>query len=199
MATVMLYTPTTTITNLTGYAGYGEARVGQGTSVPQAVVGNPTDAAAEYVQWYDVDSSGGLYTATVPVKLDVNLNTGVDTWSVTGGTNDPVRLTDGPTEETVANVEVVAGTQVGALCQWSHVKVQFLQGSVLQESVTPSQDPSVDTRSSGGTEEQIEEIIPSSSTDDEAILTGNIKMLCADGTYPGSDDIFLQAFVFANS
>jgi hypothetical protein len=202
MAIVVMYNPTNSIAQETGYAGYGEARAGQNGDpygVPEAVLANPTNAATERVQWYDADSSGGLLTGTVPVTLDVNLATGIDTWSVAGGTENPVTLSGGPTGQTIADVELAAGVQVGAKVSWSNVTIEFLQAGVVQETVNVGNGPSVDTRSSGLTSEQIEEIIPASSTDDEVIITGNIKMLAPDGTYPGPDDMFAQAYVFANA
>ena len=198
MAYVDLYVPTSTIEDISNYALYGEARAGSNGDPygePAGVLASETNANTEQVNWYDFDSDGGLYTANVAVKLDANLATGQDTWSIAGGTDDPVTLA-GPSGETVDYVELVAGTQVGARVAWSNVQVQFLQGGQVQETVAVGNGPTVDTRSTGGTAEQVETIQPAGSSDDEAIVTGNIKMLCPDGTYPGPDDMFAQAFVF---
>jgi len=196
MATVMLYQPTNDIAPITQYALCAEARAGD-AETPQQVLGTPTNAAAQALQWYDVDNEGGLNTATVGVSIDVNLNTGQDSFQL--GNAAPSLTFDGPSGQTVDDVLLVSGVQVGAKVSWSNVQVQFLQAGVVQETVNVGTGPIVDTRSTGDPEEQIESIVPASTADDEVIITGNIKMLAPDGTYPGPDDLFAQAFVDANA
>jgi hypothetical protein len=166
---------------------------------PEVVIQNDTSGSAARKTWDPSDSDGGMNSGLVAVQLDANLRTGISTWSVAGASTDPVTLS-GPSAKTLDIIELYAGGQnFAGQVSWSSVEVKFYANGVLQESGSISEDPSVDAAaSSTGVDEQVTEITPNSFADDEAIVTGYIKLACPDGTYPNADDLFIQALVLAN-
>jgi hypothetical protein len=184
-----------------GYSLYANVRAGSNGDPggdPEKILGTSSSANAGRFTWDPADSSGGFDAENIPVTITMNLATGAD--SILLGTT-PVPLTfPGPTGGTINHLELTAGTAVNAQVAWSNVHVAFYRSASLQETVSVPGGPSIDTTDSDNpTGEQTATVTPTASNDDEAIITGNITMVCPDYTYPNPEDMFAQAFLFANS
>lgn len=202
MAIVMMPLPVDTLSDVSSnYSVYAEMRAGSNGDTngdPEQILSTSSTGNAGRFVWDSTDSDGGFNAISIPVLVDINLRTGADTLSMGDG-SAPVTLS-GPSGKTVNFLELVAGTQVNAKVAWSNVQVSFYKNGTLQETASVSGGPSIDTTSSDApTGEQIATVQPADTDDDEIIVTGSITMVCPDFTYPNPQDIFAQAFVFANA
>jgi len=200
MAIVMMPNPVDTIGPTSGFALYADMRAGSNGDPwgePEEVLGTNDTANTGRFIWDSTDDNGGFDAENIPFSEDLNLNTGTSTLLL-GDSAVPVTYS-GPSGETIDYLEMAAGTQVNAQVAFSNVQIGFYKNGALQETASVPGGPAIDTTSSDcPTGEQIASIKPAGTTDDEAIVTGDITMVCPDGTYPNPEDMFAQTFVFAN-
>jgi hypothetical protein len=184
------------ITDVNDYSAYGEAIVGSEGSAwgtPDIDAGADTsDNSYGYLPWGGDTGDGGLDTGSIGFSLDANLGTGTDTLTVDGS---GITYSDA-SSGTVSSVEVRVGADVPAQVSLNDILVGFYQGGAFQESESVP-GLSVDTTdpSSSGTAEDVATVTPNSAGNDEVVVSGTLRMIAPDGTYPGPTDIFCQAFV----
>jgi hypothetical protein len=184
------------ISDVNDYSAYGEAIVGSEGSVwgtPDIDAGTDAcDNSYGYLPWGGDTSSGGLDTGTIGFSLDANLATGTDTLTVDGSAITYSDASSG----TVNSVEVRVGADVPAQVSLNDIFVGFYQGGAFQEGDSiPGLSVDTTDPSSSGTAEDVATVTPSSAGNDEVVVSGTLRMIAPDGTYPGPTDIFCQAFI----
>lgn len=185
------------ITDESGYSAYGEAIVGSegdtwGTPDIDTGDASGNDSYA-YLMWGGDTDNGGLDTGNLPFCFEGNLATGLDTLSIDGTS---ISYQGSSSSSKMGSVDIRGGADVPAQVSLENIAVSFYQGGALQETQNVP-NISVDTTAPGssGTEEEVLTVTPSSSNDNDVVVTGTLRMAAPDGTYPGPTDIFCQVFV----
>jgi hypothetical protein len=184
------------ISDVSGYSIYGEAIVGgEGSTWGDPDIDTGTDTSNNsygYLPWGGNIAAGGLDTGGMGFELDANLATGQDILTV----DDQAITYQGAPSGTVGSVEVRVAADVPATVSLDNISVKFFQGGTLQETESiPGLKVDTTDPSSSGTAENVLIVTPSSQLNDHVVIAGWMQMKAPDGTYPGSTDIFCQAFV----
>jgi hypothetical protein len=195
MAIYMSYSPN--ISQISGYSLVGDVRAG-GDASPEYDIGNGSTFSNGEAVW---DSYLGDGFDSTLRNVTLHLFAGGATLAVSGTRSGTLSYT-GSGDSTIDRVEILLGVQSADMkVQWNNLKANFYSGGALldSESLPGGYPIEADTLNGTGTSrEALCTIVPPTTyTYDEAIITGNVEMICTDPwVRPAPNDIFAQIFAF---
>jgi hypothetical protein len=194
------------ISTITGYCVYAEAQYGSNgdpSGAPEFDEGGVGGGDISGRIVWDTDTSDGLDSGWVAVVMTAPPGGGSShpaVWAVGGGTPSSLNFA-GQTYGTIVSVEIRAGVQIPAEFYWQNILVSFYRNGRMTEQYIQDTGPQVIT--TGDTPpvaaEQILTVTPQFNNNTQVVISGQIRLVCAEGIIPGADDIFGQIFVFTNS
>jgi hypothetical protein len=178
------------------YDTFGNLQVGSNGDAEGDPTSDVGDVFGEenyaYTAW-DSDLDGGFDTSNVPIALDVTSD-GSESLSV--ASNAPLTYQTGSIGP-ISSVVLEAAVQTNATSSWSNVTVTFLKNGSVREVDSIGNGPQVNTVSSGSANvaDQTLTVTPSAPDDDEAIVSGVMRMTSPGINYPASQAMFCNIFV----
>ena len=185
-----------TITDLTGYAVYAQACMGDNGD-PWGVMGLSSGTAAEEtgyapIEW-DSNLSNGLDSGLIDFTFTVNTAAGTMSWAVGGA--DPITY-DGNVGSGVGQVAIQAAVTSGGMAfAFSNVSLSFYNNNSLVDTEDVTSGPAANTIGQGSSPAEQLAIVTPDASSDKVVITGSLRLQAAQGTYPLPSDIFGQIFI----
>ena len=195
----------TQLSDITGYTAFAEAKVGgngDGNGPPETNAGHDGGSYNSGRVTWDSSPEDGIDTDWRAVQLSDSSGSSENdlAWEVYGC--DPGTVTfAGSGSGSVSKVDIRALVQAPGSAAWRSITVDFYKNGLVTDSYTAYTPPAVDESSVTGTvsAEQILEVTSDRTDNDAVIVTGDVRLTCPEGVYPGPDDLAAQVFVFCNS
>ncbi|MFI5380489.1 MAG: hypothetical protein ACHRHE_14425 [Tepidisphaerales bacterium] len=185
------------ITDITGYCLYSEACMGDNGDpwgVPGITSGTATEETGYAIMTWDDNLSDGLDSGVIGFTFTADMAGGSMSWAVGGA--DPVTYS-GSLGSGIGEVDIQAGVLgSGMAFTFSSVTLRFYNNNTLVDTETISSGPAVNTigAQTSSPAESLAVVTPEASCN-KVVVTGNIRLQAAQGTYPGATDIFGQIFI----
>lgn len=168
---------------------------GNADGIPTSAAGNGGDAQVWAYTGWDENLNDGLDSGLVAFKMGMNVaGDGSATLDVGGSGSETFGVGTSQSIHQVTIQAAVSGTQMQMI--WGDLKVQFYSHGQLVDEVAVA-GPTADTMSgtSGSAAESVVTVSTSASNYDGVCITGTVRLVAAQGTYPNPTDIFGQVVV----
>jgi hypothetical protein len=199
MAYCMLFDPTSTLSQITDFATFAEARFGGNGMFwmpPELVAGTASGTTAGRATW-DSDLSDGLDTGDVAFAFEADLATG-ETSFATDIEGSSAAEGGSQAGAGLSSVLIRVGTQVQSKVSWSALTITFWDADSAGESISIPAGVEIDTtQSSTGVGERLLAVTPESQKWDRVTVSGSLRFEAEAGTCPGWCDLFGQIFINA--
>jgi hypothetical protein len=193
-----------TITNMTGYSAFAEARLGSNgdsSGVPEITVGTDSSHVSTGRVCWDSDPSDGLDSGWTLGAFTAapSGSTHSASWDVAGASPEPVVYSN-VNYAGVFEVDLRAMTLTSGLAAWQSIDVAFMKNGVITDHYTSYTGPSVDDTAASGivSDEQILKVMSSYSDNDSVVISGDMRLAYPEGIYPGPNDLADQIYVFGS-
>ncbi|MGA2501880.1 MAG: hypothetical protein ABSH20_29410 [Tepidisphaeraceae bacterium] len=186
------------ITNITDYSLYAQACMGDNGD-PWGFAGissgTATEETGDAIKQWDSNLDDGLDSGLVNFTFTADRAAGTMSWAVAGA--DTITYS-GSFGTGISQVDLqAAATTAGMAFSFSNVSLSFYSNNTLADTETISSGPAVNTIGAQTSDpaESIARVTPNASNCDKVVITGNIRLQAAQGTYPGATDIFGAIYI----
>jgi hypothetical protein len=166
---------------------------GETNGTPTSFIGDADGDENWAYQAWESSSAASFDTSNVSVSFEV-MSDGNETLNV-GNSSSLTYETGGIGP--ISSVTLEAAVQVNATASWSNVNVEFLRNGAIVETDSFNTGPQVSTVNSGhsNVEDQTLTVTPSAPNDDEALITGVMRMTAPGINLPAPQAMFCNIFV----
>ena len=181
------------ISDLTGWDYSAQLSYGQNGDMygPMEITTSTPDynVQGDYMMW-DENPYDGVDSGWRGASLSYDEHS-VLTWGVNGqGSTRPVAASDG-----IDYVDIRTAVKNQAAMLWSNAVVLFYKDGVITQQVWLGSF-GVETMATPGVKDQITRITPINSNNDKVVVSGMVKLMAPEGSFPAEDGMFSQILIY---
>ncbi len=187
-----------TISQITDYAVYAEARMGSNGD-PWGIAELVAGTSSEEIGWssreWDNNPYDGFDSGWINFTFALDMNAGCMSWTLQGA--DTITCY-GDFGSTIGQVDIRAAVVTNGMAfAFSDVEVQFYDDESLLDWNVLISCPAVDTLESQNTSpaESLAQVTPNTAGATKVLVTGSLRLQAAQGVYPDWSDLFGDIYI----